>query len=360
MFYKYPINDVHIHVFDPDDLDACIRMVEHCGYEHWTFLACTLVDGPFALVQNLLCALAKLRENGRCQAFASFHYEGDQVPDAGNLLQQIRWFSEAGFDGIKMLDGKPGVRLRQNLPLDAENYDQMFTYAERTQFPILYHINDPIEFWYRDRLPAWAVEKDFYYGDGAYPHKFEIDEETLGILHKHPTLNLCIPHFFFISDQPGLCSELLERYPNLYFDITPGWEMFENFAKDIEFWRAFFTRYSHKILFGSDTYSDHWEETVSCLRKAMETSERFTAFEENCLGLNLPEEALRDIYYRNYDKFVRRTDKKINVDMVLAYANTLYARVPDDENRATSIALIDRLKAEIAHYQTVEQGEKKA
>ncbi len=203
----------------------------------------------------------------------------------------------------------------------------MFAYAERTQFPILYHINDPVEFWYRDRLPAWAVEKDFYYGGGEYPHKFEIDQETFGILHKHPNLNLCIPHFFFISDQPGLCGELLDRYPNLYFDITPGWEMFENFAKDIEFWRAFFGKYSHKILFGTDTFSDHWRETVSCLRKAMETRERFTAFEENCLGMDLPEETLRDIYYNNYDKFVRRTDKQINVDMVLAYAETLYARL---------------------------------
>ena len=121
-------------------------MVDECGYTNWTFLACTVIDSPFALAQNLLCALMKLKEGGRCQAFGSFHYNGD-----------------VGFDGIKMLDGKPGVRRRQNLRLDAPNYDKMFDYAQRTQFPILYHINDPIEFWYRDRLPQWAVEKNFFY-----------------------------------------------------------------------------------------------------------------------------------------------------------------------------------------------------
>ena len=191
MFYRYPINDAHIHLFDPKDMDECIAMVDECGYTNWTFLACTVIDSPFALTQNLLCALMKLRENGRCQAFASF------------------------LDGIKMLDGKPGVRLRQNLPLDAPNYDKMFDYAQRTQFPILYHINDPIEFWYRDRLPQWAVEKDFFYGDGRFPHKFQIDEETFGFLRKHPNLNLCIPHFFFISDQPG---QLLPRSGQLAAD----------------------------------------------------------------------------------------------------------------------------------------------
>ena len=232
MYFRYPINDVHIHLFDPKDMDECTAMVDECGYTNWAFLACTVIGGPFALTQNLLCALMKLREGGRCQAFGSVHYNGDQVPDADNLLRQIEWFDKAGFDGIKMLDGKPGVRRRQNLPLDAPNYDKMFDYAQRTQFPILYHINDPIEFWYRDRLPQWAVEKDFFYGDGSFPHKYQIDEETFGFLHKHPNLNLCIAHFFFVSDQPGLCCEMLDRYPNLFFDITPGWEMFENFAKD--------------------------------------------------------------------------------------------------------------------------------
>ena len=351
MYFRYPINDVHIHLFDPKDMDECTAMVDECGYTNWAFLACTVIGGPFALTQNLLCALMKLREGGRCQAFGSFHYTGDQVPDADNLLRQIEWFDKAGFDGIKMLDGKPGVRRRQNLPLDAPNYDKMFDYAQRTQFPILYHINDPIEFWYRDRLPQWAVEKDFFYGDGSFPHKYQIDEETFGFLHKHPNLNLCIAHFFFVSDQPGLCCEMLDRYPNLFFDITPGWEMFENFAKDRDYWRHFFDKYSHKILYGTDTFSDHWRETVSCLRRVMETDEAFTAFEENCIGLDLPEAPLRDIYFINYHKFIRRTDKKIDVDMILKYADTLYDCIPAGKDAELIRHNIDFLKAEIAKFQ---------
>ena len=32
MFYRYPINDAHIHLFDPKDMDECIAMVdEHAG-----------------------------------------------------------------------------------------------------------------------------------------------------------------------------------------------------------------------------------------------------------------------------------------------------------------------------------------
>lgn len=67
MFYRYPINDVHIHLFDPKDIDECIAMVDECGYTNWTFLACTVIDSPFALAQNLLCALMKLKEGGRAR-----------------------------------------------------------------------------------------------------------------------------------------------------------------------------------------------------------------------------------------------------------------------------------------------------
>mgnify|MGYP000890416863 FL=1 len=143
---------------------------------------------------------------------------------------------------------------------------------------------------------------------------------------------------------------MLDRYPNLFFDITPGWEMFENFAKDREYWRSFFSEYSHKILFGTDTFSDHWRETVTCLRRVMETDEPFVAFEENCVGLDLPEKTLRDIYFNNYHKFIRRMDKKINVDMVLEYADTLYDRIPVGENRQMISDTIDYLKAEIGKF----------
>ena len=75
MYFRYPINDVHIHLFDPKDMDECTAMVDECGYTNWAFLACTVIGGPFALTQNLLCALMKLRERGRTQDMALEDWE---------------------------------------------------------------------------------------------------------------------------------------------------------------------------------------------------------------------------------------------------------------------------------------------
>jgi len=350
MYFKYPINDGHIHLFDSKDIPECMDMINYCGYTNWTYLACTVVPVKKALTQNLLGALLKLRGNGKCQAFASFHYDDGKVPNADEMLRQIKWFDEVGFDGIKMLDGKPTIRKDIGIPLDHEKYDKMFDYAEEKQFPLMYHINDPVEFWYYDRLPKWAIKSGNYYGDGSYPHKYEIEEETFGFLRKHPKLKICIPHFFFVSDQYGLCSEMLDRYPNLYFDITPGWEMFENFAKDLDVWKKFFVANANKILFGSDTFSDHWKETISCLKRVMETGEEFVAFEENCIGLNLPEEILRQIYYKNYYNFVGKTDKKLKVTAILDYADQIYNMVQDGPDKQEIIDEIIYLKQEISKF----------
>ena len=350
MFFKYPINDCHIHVFDSKDIQPSMEMVEFCGFTNWTHLACTIIDMNKALTQNLLGALLKLKGNGKCRAFASFHYNDTAVPDADELLRQIKWFDEAGFDGIKMIDGKPTFRKKIGIPLDDAKYDKMFDYAESRKFPILYHINDPVEFWYYDKLPDWAKNSGLFYGDGSYPHKYEIDEEAFRFLRKHPNLNICIPHFFFISVQIGLCSELLNRYPDLYFDITPGWEMFENFAKDLEIWRKFFNDNADKILFGSDTYSDHWKETISCLRRVMETDDKFVAFEENCIGLELPEKTLQKIYYENYYKFGGKSNKALKVEAVLEYADSLYGLVKDGPDKQEVIDELNYLKKEIEKY----------
>lgn len=204
MIFKFPINDAHIHLFDVKAIEECIAMVDFCGYSHWNFLAYTMLDHKGCFANNLLAALMKLKEKGRCRAFASFDYAMDfTVPKAEELKRQIQFFDLAGFDGIKMLDGKPFVRMRQGIPLDAPNYDLMFDYAEKSQMPITYHINDPIEFWYWEKLPEWAKKENNFYGNGTYLHKWELDEEAFGFLRKHPKLNIVLPHFFFVSDSRG-------------------------------------------------------------------------------------------------------------------------------------------------------------
>ena len=55
-------------------------------------------------------------------------------------------------------------------------------------------------------------------------------------------LNLCLAHFFFCSENPEKLEEMLEKYPNLCVDITPGGEMYIGFDKRREYFKDFFTK----------------------------------------------------------------------------------------------------------------------
>lgn len=94
--FRRPISDCHIHLFNPAQIQECFDMVKTCGYDHWTFLGCTLI-GSRALTQNLMGALLKLKGQGQCLAYASFHYDSMQLPDAENLRASDRDVRQDGL-----------------------------------------------------------------------------------------------------------------------------------------------------------------------------------------------------------------------------------------------------------------------
>ncbi|HQN63754.1 MAG TPA: hypothetical protein PLG96_09665, partial [Flexilinea sp.] len=103
--------------------------------------------------------------------------------------------------------------------------------------------------------------------------------------------------------------------------------MFESFANRYEESRDFFRKYADRIIFGTDTISDHWRTTVGNLRRVLETDDRFVSFEENCHGLNLDEKTLRQIYIENYHKFLPAKPAEMKIDEIIAYADRLSGRI---------------------------------
>ena len=81
----------------------------------------------------------------------------------------------------------------------------------------------------------------------------------------------------------------------------------------------------------------------------MEPAEEFTAFEEQCRGLDLPDSVLDDLYHNNYYKF-NSLGKPLDVKAVLAYADTQYAKAKGLPEEALIVAYIDFYKEDIARY----------
>ena len=248
-------------------------------------------------------------------AFSSMFHNYDERDTAEGYLAQAKALWEMGFDGVKLFDGKPKMRKLLGRRLDDPIFDPFYAFLEEHDIPVTMHLGDPPEFWDINKISEYAL-KVGWYCDETYPTLEEMREEVLSILDKFPRLRLTMAHFFFLSQDLEACADLFARYPTLCFDLTPGGEMFENFSKRPEEWRAFFIRYADRISLGTDTYNYDLHENLpdysknadlartNLVRKCLEWREPFEhPWYGTLIPFGLDTDTLTKIYRGN---FIRR------------------------------------------------------
>lgn len=327
MRFKYPVVDSHIHISSFEEWEKIKNATQNGNYEQFTILSGAFV--PDNIAGNLLVANIKEHQKNRVYGYASFHRLRGECIESEDLLEQAKDYYNMGFDGIKMLDGKPTIRSLNGIPLDDPVYDDMLFFLEEKEIPLLYHINDPVEFWDCKKIPVWAQKAGYLY-DETIPSFESIQKETLRMLKKHPNLNITIAHFFFLSNSNDydLACQLMENYKNVYLDLTPGWEMFENFGEKYEQWRDFQEHYSDPLIFGTDICASNYKGVQEPLKACLETEDVFEKSGVVCHGMNLSDIALKNIYYNTYKKNIQ-TDmpKKVQWGYVYEYIEKLKVRI---------------------------------
>jgi predicted TIM-barrel fold metal-dependent hydrolase len=92
---------------------------------------------------------------------------------APGLAEQVEGFVGMGCDGIKMIEGKPTSRQRMDVPVTDPYFAEYWACVEELGMPIVWHVNDPEEFWDPEKIPGWARERNWGYG----PH--DVQKEQL-------------------------------------------------------------------------------------------------------------------------------------------------------------------------------------
>ena len=177
--------------------------------------------------------------------------------------------------------------------------------------------------------------RDWGYFKEGFLTKQEIYNETFRMLDKHPKMRVILAHFFFLSRDIDEAVRVMETYPNVSFDLTPGWEMYVGFSSDIPSWQAFFRKYADRILFGTDSDNDKKMNAEIHLLVRMALTHDESEFmmpcyrEELIKGLNLDDDVLDKIFYKNFERFFG-VQKKVKHDMLIKCAE----RVLEDMKRA--------------------------
>ena len=310
--------DGHIHIRGGkfEEIEKMLDELAEIGVTEVSLLAL-----PFRSVSENLSALYwKMKyQKMKVRAFGGLH-QTDRYSDVP-YEQQVKQLLALGCDGIKLMDQCPDIRKYLRKGINDPVYDPMLTMLEELGTPVVLHANDPYEKWEdpKTAAPEEARFKGLYLQEGFLTYE-EIYKETREMLDKHPKLNIVLAHFFFHAGNLEGAVEIMETYPNVRFDLTPGSRMFLLFSERIEEWREFFVKYSDRILFGTDTntFKDFNKEIHELVYLFL--THDHTKFEMPCYGnfmirgLGLDADIVEKICYHNYHEFVGNEVKPVDLE----------------------------------------------
>jgi predicted TIM-barrel fold metal-dependent hydrolase len=323
---KYPVIDVHFH-FTSDfftELDkrllepkALIKSMDSVGVKMLVGLGSLHFDTLINKYQN--------KYPGRFIIFSNTLLGSGRVFSdefMKNLPNKLEEDVKMGMSGIGELPKDLGIRLydtsRKVIPIDDPRLDPFWEKAAELKLPILWHSADPTHLWrpidkHNERFvqlrnyPQWS-----YYGS-KFPNKGTILKQRENVLKKHPNTIIIGAHMGGEADDLGHIAYLLDNYPNYFVEFS---STLIDLGRQPYTARKFFIKYQDRILFGSDggsLFNKEW--TVESFFRAhyefLETENEYIKHplqgainqgDWKIYGINLPNEVLEKIYYKNAEK----------------------------------------------------------
>ena len=320
------IIDNHCHICFPEPIEDTVkgfeREIDELQIDGIGLLSAPRVESHTGvkvdILENLKVLYIKERLSIPVYAYAGFIYHTD---DSHSYVKFAKEMLEMGFDGFKTLEMHPKNRKEIGKGLDDVSFDAFFDYLGEKKIPVVCHVGDPRRNWDIETATESAKILGRVY-DGSFLSLDELYGEMDELFQKHPDVPIILAHFYFKSDDYDALVKLLEMYPNIYLDFTPGTEMFIGFSQKKDIWRDFFLRYSKRLIFGSDLYgAGYGVNRHQLVRQFLETSEPFDLLQRGDIvsPVSLPDEVLAEIYVGNIKRLVGDVPKKINRQKVYEY-----------------------------------------
>jgi len=273
-------------------------------------------------------ALAKLSRPGKIYSFPILHHYWPGLPaDKIDYAGQVKNWIEMGFDGVKMVQGKPSVyKLIGSVGLDSPLFDEYYACIEKNNLPIISHVGDNPALWNSSKAHPNAAKYGWTYWDGTFPTTEKLRSEVSHILTKFPKLRFIFAHFYYMGDDLDRLASIFDQFPQISVDLTPGDHFPLFFKQDPQKVRDFFVKYQDRIMLGSDNTGgirDSVEgEREFCtgkirgMRQYLEFDGDFQ-WKGRHQGIALDRPVLEKIYSKNFESYVAGSPKPVNVPAVL-------------------------------------------
>ncbi len=306
----FPAFDAHAHNYAKNETELAqwIKNMDECGIAKSVVL--TEASGKiFDSIYNLYSA-----HSNRFQLWCGFDYTGYDQPGYGPAaVKELERCYKLGARGVGE-EGDKGLGLFFNEPVKAwgMHFDDprmkpLFEKCAELRMPISIHVADPI----------WMYEKMDSTNDGLMnAQEWKIDMTKPGIIgfdalvqtlenavRDNPKTTFVACHFVNLNHDLEKLGYLLEKYPNLYADISARYAESATIPRNM---KAFCEKFQDKLLYGTDMGYDTsmYRITFRVLESVDEHFYEIHQFGYHWAlnGFGLSKEVLRKIYHDNAAK----------------------------------------------------------
>lgn len=314
---SYPFVDIHSHQFRmaSQDLSALISDMDGINMA-------VMVNLSGGSGQNLKDIMANVNANypNRFVVFANVDFEGvGREGWADQAAAQLEEDYKVGARGLKIYKSL-GLRYKdtdgKRLAVDDPRLDPIWAKCAELGIPVLIHSADPKSFWdpMDSRNERWLELKTRprrkRSDTNPAPWQQIIDEQH-NMFRKHPQTQFINAHMGWYANNLGKLAELMEEIPNMYVGIAA---VIAELGRQPRFAREFFIKYQDRILFGKDAWQPSEFPTYF---RVLETSDEYFPYYKKyhafwaMYGLDLPDEVLRKVYYKNAMKLLKNIDPSL-------------------------------------------------
>jgi predicted TIM-barrel fold metal-dependent hydrolase len=314
---KYPIIDVHNHQSltpDPARLAQIVKDMEALNMYAMVNLSGKSGKELAEGVKN-----TKGRYPTKFIVFANINFDGIDEPGySEKAVAQLVEDHKNGAQGVKLFKSF-GLTVKDSkgnrVPVDDPRLDPVWDKCGELGIPILIHTAEPATFFepqdkYNER---WLELKQF--PDRArpperYPSFEQLITEQENLFRKHPKTNFINAHLGWFGGDLERLGKQLDRFPNVTTEIGA---VIAELGRQPRFAREWFIKYQDRVLFGKDI----WQPSeYHVYFRVLETSDEYFDYYRKrhafwkMYGLNLPDEVLKKLYYKNALRIVPGIDKK--------------------------------------------------
>lgn len=314
---KFPFIDVHGHQYrmPTQNLTPVIQAMD-------TLNMAIMVNLSGRSGEQLQQSVKNIEDNypNRFVVFANINFDG--AGGEGWIEETVKQFEEDVKNGACGLKVYKSLGLRnkdsdgKRLAIDDSRLDPIWAKCAELGVPVLIHAADPKSFWdeFDGDNERWLELKTHprRKRDANNPAPWEqIIKEQHNMFKRHPNTTFINAHMGWFANNLGKLGELMDEMPNMNVGIGA---IIAELGRQPRFAKQFFIKYQDRILFGKDSWKPKEFPTYF---RVLESADEYFPYHKKyhaywaMYGLDLPDDVLKKVYYKNALRIVPRLDKSL-------------------------------------------------